>query len=78
MSPRSPATRPPTDRVLLPSHDLLHLRKVGYPLSQVYKAVLMLYNSDLHMYEGRTGAEPGIVFGHEKYVNETSSIDCRR
>src|ERR687886_1961289 len=21
--------------------------------------------SDLHMYEGRTGAEPGIVFGHE-------------
>jgi len=21
--------------------------------------------SDLHMYEGRTGADPGIVFGHE-------------
>ena len=21
--------------------------------------------SDLHMYEGRTAAEPGIVFGHE-------------
>ncbi len=24
--------------------------------------------SDLHMYEGRTAAEPGIVFGHEKWV----------
>jgi hypothetical protein len=24
--------------------------------------------SDLHMYEGRTGAKPGIVFGHEKFV----------
>ena len=23
--------------------------------------------SDLHMYEGRTAAEPGIVFGHEKH-----------
>lgn len=23
-------------------------------------------NSDLHMYEGRTAAAPGIVFGHEK------------
>ena len=25
--------------------------------------------SDLHMYEGRTAAEAGIVFGHEKYVS---------
>ena len=24
-----------------------------------------LFASDLHMYEGRTAAEPGIVFGHE-------------
>ncbi|MCT2590322.1 glutathione-independent formaldehyde dehydrogenase [Streptomyces sp. N2-109] len=31
--------------------------------------------SDLHMYEGRTGAEPGIVFGHENMgvVQETGS-----
>ncbi|WP_165984045.1 glutathione-independent formaldehyde dehydrogenase [Streptomyces sp. YIM 98790] len=31
--------------------------------------------SDLHMYEGRTGAEPGIVFGHENMgvVVETGS-----
>lgn len=31
--------------------------------------------SDLHMYEGRTGAEPGIVFGHENMgiVRETGS-----
>ncbi|MGW7595966.1 alcohol dehydrogenase catalytic domain-containing protein, partial [Streptomyces rubiginosohelvolus] len=31
--------------------------------------------SDLHMYEGRTAAEPGIVFGHENLgvVEETGS-----
>jgi len=31
--------------------------------------------SDLHMYEGRTGAEPGIVFGHENLgvIEETGS-----
>jgi len=25
--------------------------------------------SDLHMYEGRTAAEPGIVFGHENIAS---------
>jgi glutathione-independent formaldehyde dehydrogenase len=42
--------------------------------------------SDLHMYEGRTGAEPGIVFGHENMgiveevgpgVASLSQGDCR-
>jgi glutathione-independent formaldehyde dehydrogenase len=29
--------------------------------------------SDLHMYEGRTAAEPGIVFGHENMESSRRS-----
>ena len=36
---------------------------------KAYKFRIDYAFSDLHMYEGRTAAEAGIVFGHEKYVS---------
>lgn len=35
--------------------------------SNRWKHLITLLVSDLHMYEGRTAAQSGIVFGHEKY-----------
>jgi glutathione-independent formaldehyde dehydrogenase len=40
--------------------------KIQDPTDVVIKVTsTCICGSDLHMYEGRTGAEPGIVFGHE-------------
>jgi glutathione-independent formaldehyde dehydrogenase len=40
--------------------------KIEDPTDVVIKVTsTAICGSDLHMYEGRTGAEPGIVFGHE-------------
>lgn len=40
--------------------------KIQDPTDVVIKVTTTaICGSDLHMYEGRTGAEPGIVFGHE-------------
>ena len=40
--------------------------KIQDPTDAVIKiTTTAICGSDLHMYEGRTGAEPGIVFGHE-------------
>ena len=40
--------------------------KIQDPTDVVIKiTTAAICGSDLHMYEGRTGAEPGIVFGHE-------------
>ena len=40
--------------------------KVGHPNDAIVKITSScICGSDLHMYEGRTSAEPGIVFGHE-------------
>ena len=45
----------------LPSHDLLHLWQVEYLISHVLPLLTAIKLSDLHMYEGRTAAEAGIV-----------------
>ncbi len=40
--------------------------QVGHPNDAIVKITSScICGSDLHMYEGRTAAEPGIVFGHE-------------
>jgi glutathione-independent formaldehyde dehydrogenase len=40
--------------------------KIGHPNDAIVKITSScICGSDLHMYEGRTAAEPGIVFGHE-------------
>lgn len=40
--------------------------QVGHPNDAIVKITSScICGSDLHMYEGRTSAEPGIVFGHE-------------
>ncbi|KIP05754.1 hypothetical protein PHLGIDRAFT_36265 [Phlebiopsis gigantea 11061_1 CR5-6] len=40
--------------------------KIQHPCDVIVKVTTScICGSDLHMYEGRTGAEPGIVFGHE-------------
>jgi len=40
--------------------------KIEHPNDVIIKVTTTaICGSDLHMYEGRTGAEPGIVFGHE-------------
>ncbi len=41
--------------------------KIEDPTDAIVKITTSaICGSDLHMYEGRTGADPGIVFGHEK------------
>ena len=40
--------------------------KIQHPNDVIVKITSScICGSDLHMYEGRTAAEPGIVFGHE-------------
>ena len=40
--------------------------KIQHPNDAIIKITSScICGSDLHMYEGRTAAEPGIVFGHE-------------
>jgi glutathione-independent formaldehyde dehydrogenase len=40
--------------------------KIGHPNDVIVKVTsTAICGSDLHMYEGRTAAQPGIVFGHE-------------
>ena len=40
--------------------------QIGHPNDAIVKITSScICGSDLHMYEGRTAAEPGIVFGHE-------------
>ncbi|GAA2429691.1 glutathione-independent formaldehyde dehydrogenase [Streptomyces macrosporus] len=48
--------------------------RIEHPNDVIVKiTTTAICGSDLHMYEGRTGAEPGIVFGHENMgiVEET-------
>ncbi|WP_031508606.1 glutathione-independent formaldehyde dehydrogenase [Streptomyces megasporus] len=48
--------------------------RIEHPNDVIVKVTTTaICGSDLHMYEGRTGAEPGIVFGHENMgiVEET-------
>ena len=41
--------------------------KLEHPDDVIVKVTTAaICGSDLHMYEGRTGAQPGITFGHEK------------
>lgn len=43
------------------------LPKIEHPDDVIVKVTTAaICGSDLHMYQGRTAAEPGIVFGHEK------------
>lgn len=40
--------------------------KILHPNDAIVKVTTTcICGSDLHMYEGRTAAEPGIIFGHE-------------
>ncbi|KAJ3859744.1 chaperonin 10-like protein, partial [Lentinula novae-zelandiae] len=47
----------------VPKPTILHPDDVIVKGEAVHAAAIL--DSDLHMYEGRTSAEPGIVFGHE-------------
>ena len=53
----------------------MHLWQVEYLISHVLPLLTAIKLSDLHMYEGRTAAEAGIVFGHENMgiVDEVGS-----
>ncbi|KAG6856607.1 hypothetical protein H0H87_002562 [Tephrocybe sp. NHM501043] len=61
---------------ILHPDDIIVKGLLHYLLRPLYDAKIMHINhatgfppsSDLHMYEGRTAAEPGIIFGHEKPV----------
>ena len=48
------------------SDDNMHLWKVGSDVQTFSHCSSICVLSDLHMYEGRTAAQSGIVFGHEK------------
>ena len=39
--------------------------RIEHPNDVIVRITSAICGSDLHMYEGRTAAEPGIVFGHE-------------
>ena len=40
--------------------------QIGHPNDAIVRVTSScICGSDFHMYEGRTAAEPGIVFGHE-------------
>ncbi|NLT68162.1 MAG: alcohol dehydrogenase catalytic domain-containing protein, partial [Acidobacteria bacterium] len=56
--------------------------KIEHPNDVIVKITsTAICGSDLHMYEGRTAADPGIVFGHENLgiVEETGKgVNCIR
>ena len=60
-----PSPRARSVLITTASHDELHLRKVRACAVLTSPMLTRSPCSDLHMYEGRTAAQPGIVFGHE-------------
>jgi hypothetical protein len=52
----------------------VELPKIEHPDDVIVRVTTAaICGSDLHMYQGRTAAENGLVFGHE---NSMSRLDC--